>query len=216
MKYNEYYKSFKKTIFSNVFSVINLLGSCTQYDDITQKTLEPLNLSSFIKKQLKLSSEIITLLKNEKGINLEILENTQNIKSFEQVEEILARANIKKAKEISKLMSQMDLNNKSFTKNNIELKKISGVEIENIITDEIDKQLSQSYFLKVGSCSETYRISQDRCGRDFAISTVVSGVVGALTAGWGFAAGMVAASISFTTCLMDADADYNRCRESEN
>ena len=87
-----------------------LFDSCSPNQNEISDTSEPLSLANYVEKHLELSSNITTLLKNEKMVNLLVLQTAEDDLTYDQFNEILKKANIKEANAITEFMNEIYLN----------------------------------------------------------------------------------------------------------
>ncbi|MEN8817846.1 MAG: hypothetical protein ABF274_13375 [Nonlabens sp.] len=204
-------KTLRKPYLSIFLSALVLFVSCSQYDNDINEVEENLSLSEFVEKHLELSSSVLSLINDENKQDILALENIEETLTYNQLNKVLADANIKESDAIAGLLNEMYLNGKRFSESNPDFQNDKKSDLEILISQEIDKQLNNSYLRASGPCQDAYHTAQGRCTRNYAISSGVAVAVGLGTAGFGWLFGAGAALVVYTLCMTDAESDLEDC-----
>jgi len=201
-------KILRKPYLSIFLSLLVLFVSCSPNQNEISDTSEPLSLANYVEKHLELSSNITTLLKNEKMVNLLVLQTAEDDLTYDQFNEILKKANIKEANAITEFMNEIYLNSVKFVNANPNFNSYNESEIEFIIANEIDMQINNSYLRSGDPCHESFQAENKICIENFAITAAVSVIA---SSGLGALIGL----IQFGQCNKRAQANLADCRENQ-
>ncbi|RKE97948.1 hypothetical protein [Ichthyenterobacterium magnum] len=178
-----------------------------------------MSLEKFTEKHIDYTNKLSSILKNEKNVDMNILENSKGV--FNDIDELkmfLIESEIEQVEEIANLLLQIHNNTDTFLKNLTFSKSLTENEAIQIITNEIIWQLNlkldRSSLMKASDCQRAYDIAMYRCERNFAIGVAGLAVSAFFTFGLGSVVGATVIAGIAANCGAEALSDYNDCREA--
>lgn len=229
-------KKLRKPFVALCFATLTLFASCSQYDnEIEQTVIETSNvvksmkesiksnafsLWDFADKHIEISKEIATILKKDKNLNLEVLDeaiNTSKVESYEEFDTVLKLNNIKESSTIIRLMKEMEANNDKFLKSNPDIVRLNQNELGELIGNEIyskvdgSSQNNPNGGSTLGPCEDEYDSDMNSCHFNLALSAGASVALAIISGGIGGVYSGTMAMVIWTGCIGEAWDDMENC-----
>lgn len=187
-------------------SFILLITSCSQYNSEFE---ESYSLESYVEKHIEISNRLVSIVKNENSINIEML---KDVETYETFRETLINAGFEEYDEIIQLAYQMETNSKKFARTNPYLKNYNINELELLIGEEINEQLIlENNIHRSGPCEDVWDAAADACLENFIISAGATIVSGFFSFGIGTVFGGMTAFMLYVKCTSEANRNYYAC-----
>lgn len=193
--------------------LITSFQSCQNEIEDLDSSFSIKTLQEFTIKHVEISENIFNLIKEEKNIDIETFSlSLKKIKTNKELFTVLKKSGISKYEKLLSLFQDLANNTEQFLKTNPQIYNYSELEIEDLITKEIDKAIELNDLSQnTRSCASQNQAAESRCLRSYAIAMGAATISGAISFGIGTFIGMGAASAILVICLEDANDDYQDC-----
>lgn len=215
-------------------SILTLnITSCSSDSDIKQveektynrKVLKLDGIDVFIKEHIDLTTELSTLLDNEKDIKIEdgFEEKILAIKDNEEMKELLSSYGFSKPDLIIDVNNRVLENVGNLYEKNLFLFDIPVKEAESLILEKIDSNYElyipnpeNEYPIEIKrTCYEQYKIDIFRCKRNQSLGLAAAAITGLFSSGLGAIGGAIVSSVNYRFCMDDAISDSAACKDGK-
>ncbi|WP_298424336.1 hypothetical protein [uncultured Kordia sp.] len=216
-------KQLRKPYVSICLAVLMLFVSCqpqqiadvdineqTQLTTVGKNFEQSVTLENFVANHINIIDNYLTNPNEYTETSISLVTELDQYVNYDSLVTELSNNNINNSEEFANMyfLVQNNINN---LLNNYNFGKITPEEIENIILNEIDKQLKQTDQAEHNTCGYIYNRAVARCERRLYASLAAVAVSTFWTFGVGTVIGVVAAGVIGLDCLNDANNDFREC-----
>ncbi|WP_046759388.1 hypothetical protein [Kordia jejudonensis] len=215
-------KQFRKPYLSIFLVILLLFTSCQpqliseidkseNIENTFSKNLnQSITIEDFVTNHISIIDSYLTNPNEYANSQISLITELEAYVNYNSLVTELSNNNIDNPEQFANMYLLVQNNTNNFL-NNFNFGKLTPEEIENIILNEISKQLKQTYESEHNTCGYIHLRAIARCERNFYASLAAVAVSTFWSFGVGTAIGVAAAGAIVLTCVSDANSDFRQC-----